>query len=118
MKTSVTLPFQDYLEYDDNTNRLYELVDAELRLMTPASPLNSDIIDFIFKQFDREIERLNLDYVVQQTSVGIRTNYHTSRLPDVCVIPKQDWQELRMNKFYYHKASIFIPRKEEISLTS
>lgn len=98
MKTSVTLPFQDYLEYDDNTNRLYELVDGKLRLMTPASPLNSDIIDFIFKQFDREIERLNLDYVVQQTSVGIRTNYHTSRLPDVCVIPKQDWQELRNSK--------------------
>ena len=54
MKTSVTLPFQDYLEYDDNTNRLYELVDGELRLMTPASPLHSDIIDFIFKQFYRK----------------------------------------------------------------
>ncbi len=98
MKTSVNLTFQDYLEYDDNTNCLYELVDGELKLMTPASPFHSDIIDFIFKQFDREIERCNLDYVVKQTSVGIRTNYNTSRLPDVCVIPKQDWQELRKMK--------------------
>lgn len=95
MKTFVNLTFQDYLEYDDNTNCLYELVDGELKLMTPASPMHSDIIDFIFKQFDREIERFNLDYVVKQTSVGIRTNYKTSRLPDVCVIPKQDWKQLR-----------------------
>ncbi len=98
MKTSVNLTFENYLEYDDNTNCLYELVDGELRLMTPASPLYSDIIDFIFKQFDREIERFNLDYVVKQTSIGIRTNYKTSRLPDVCVIPKQEWQKLRNTK--------------------
>lgn len=95
MKTSVNLTFQDYLEYDDSTDRLYELVDGELRLMTPASPLHSDIIDFIFKQFDQEVEGLNLDYVVKQISVGIRTNLKTSRLPDVCVIHKRDWQQLR-----------------------
>ena len=94
MKTSVNLNFQDYLEYDDNTNLLYELVNGELISMTPASPLHSDIIDFIFKQFEREVERLNLDFVVQQTSVGIRTNYNTSRLPDVCVIRGEDWRNL------------------------
>ncbi len=120
MKTSVTLPFQDYLEYDDNTNRLYELADGELKLMTPASPLHSDIINFIFKQFDREIERLNLDYVVKQTSVAIRTNHNTSRLPDICVIPKQDWQQLRNIKIHSGVLEVpfaiifevFIPGKE------
>ncbi|WP_107670064.1 Uma2 family endonuclease [Cyanothece sp. BG0011] len=66
MKTSVNLTFKDYLEYDDNTNCLYELVEGELRLMTPAGPLHSDMIDFIFKQFDREIEGFSLDYVVKQ----------------------------------------------------
>ena len=98
MKTSVNLNFQDYLEYDDNTNLLYELVNGELISMTPASPLHSDIIDFIFKQFDREVERLNLDFVVKQTSVGIRTNYNTSRLPDVCVIRGEDQRNLRQKK--------------------
>ncbi len=92
MANSVKLTFQNYLRYDDNTNCLYELVDGELRLMAPASPVQSDIIDFIFKQFYREIERLNLDYIVKETSVCIRTNHKNHRLPDVPFTHKKDWQ--------------------------
>ena len=39
--------FEEYLGYDDGTNRGYELVDEKLVEMPPASFLHSDIIDFI-----------------------------------------------------------------------
>ncbi len=36
------LTFEAYLEYDDGTDNLYELVDGKLVQMTPASPEHSD----------------------------------------------------------------------------
>lgn len=38
------LTFEAYLEYDDGTDTLYELVDGELVPITPASPEHSSII--------------------------------------------------------------------------
>jgi hypothetical protein len=41
------ISFEEYLNYDDGTNKLYELVDGKLVEMPPESFLHSDIIDFI-----------------------------------------------------------------------
>jgi Uma2 family endonuclease len=89
-----TYTFEEYLAYDDGESNRYELVDGELVPMTPANFKHSNIVNFLFKRFDREIERLGLDWIARQGDVGIRTGTRKSRLPDVCVIAGEKWRSL------------------------
>ncbi|NER25969.1 MAG: Uma2 family endonuclease, partial [Symploca sp. SIO1C2] len=45
--TPLKLTFEQYLEYDDDTDNRYELRNGELVEMPPASPLHSDIVEFL-----------------------------------------------------------------------
>ena len=54
---STKITFAEYLNYDNRTNKSYELVEGNLVEMTPASFLHSDIIDFIADCF-KAIRRL------------------------------------------------------------
>lgn len=92
------LTFEAYLEYDDGTDTLYELVDGELVPMTPASPEHSDMIDLLYDAFKAQVKQLGLNWVVKQVSVGIRTKERQARLLDVSVIAGEAWQQLRLQK--------------------
>ncbi|WP_347566246.1 Uma2 family endonuclease [Scytonema sp. UIC 10036] len=48
-KTSMT--FEEYLRYDDGTDKKYEFVGGELVEIPPESPLNSRISLFLALQF-------------------------------------------------------------------
>ncbi len=95
---SVSLSFEEYLKYDDGTNKRYELVDGELILMPPASFLHSDIIDFIADCFKAISREYNLDIKVKTGDVGVRTGLNSSRIPDVSVIDGQVWKSYRRDK--------------------
>ena len=43
--------FEEYLEYNDNSEKLYELFNGELIEMPPESGLNIEIANFLFLQF-------------------------------------------------------------------
>lgn len=53
------LTFEEYLTYDDGTDNRYELVKGELVLMPPPTGRHARIALVLFKQSDREIERLS-----------------------------------------------------------
>lgn len=93
-QTPVKLSFEEYLTYDDGTDKRYELVDGELVPMTPASPRHSDIAAFLFIQFYQEVQRKGLDWKVKPGDVGVRTAFKRSRLPDVSVIAGDVWQQI------------------------
>jgi Uma2 family endonuclease len=93
--TPVKLSFTEYLNYHDDTDNRYELVNGELVAMNPASPEHIAIIRFIFLQFYQEILRLKLDLEVFSSDLGVRTASGRSRLPDVCVVRGEDWRHLR-----------------------
>ncbi len=97
-QTPVKLTFEEYLTYDDGTDNRYELEDGVLIPMTPASPIHSDIIGFLFICFYQEIQRQNLDLKVKQGDVGIRTRFSRSRQPDIAIIQAEDWRRLRQFK--------------------
>lgn len=97
-KIPVKLSFAEYLNYHDDTDNRYELVNGELVAMNPATPENIAIIRFIFLQIYREIFRLQLDLEVFSSDLGIRTATGRSRLPDVCVVKGEDWRQLRSHK--------------------
>jgi len=92
------LTFEQYLDYEPDDDRLYELVDGALVPMTPVSPEHSDIVDFLYRCFLREIERLGHDWRVKQLGVGVRTRATRARLPDLCVIDGADWRQLKQQQ--------------------
>lgn len=92
------ISFEEYLSYDDGTNKLYELVDGQLIEMTPASFLHSDIIDFIADSFKAIAREYKLDIKVKTGDVGIRTGVNSSRIPDISVIDGQVWKSYRRYK--------------------
>lgn len=93
-----TLTFEAYLDYDDGTDILYELVDGELQAMTPVDPEHSDIVDFLYDLFKEIVKRTDKDWKIKQLGVGFRTSLKKSRLPDVCIIKGEDWRALKLRK--------------------
>jgi len=86
------LTFQEYLNYDDDTDNRYELEDGELILMNPPIGLHALIIRFLTNTLEAEIKRINLPWATLQL-LGIRTAPRRSRLPDLCVIPLETIRE-------------------------
>ncbi len=102
-KSMVTTPtkkisFEEYLSYDDGTNKRYELVDGILIEMPPASFLHSDIIDFIADCFKEIARQYKLDIKVKTGDVGVRTGMNSSRIPDISVIDGQVWKSYLRHK--------------------
>jgi Uma2 family endonuclease len=85
--------FDEYLTYDDGTDKRYELVNGELVEMNPPTGLHARIIRYLFKQLDGEIERLGREWIVTW-DYGIRTTENKSRLPDLVVITAEQEQSL------------------------
>ena len=85
--TKTKFTFEEYLTYNDGTDNRYELEDGELILMNPATGRHALIIYFLNNAFVAEINRLNLPWVALQT-IGVRTALNRSRIPDLCVITR------------------------------
>lgn len=87
-----SLTFEQFLQYPEEGR--YELVDGEIvRIL--ATRQHEDVADFIRRQFDREVERLALNYRVSDRII-IRTltqnGKEQGRHPDVSVVDKTIWE--------------------------
>lgn len=83
------------MTYNDGTDNLYELVDGELFPMPTASGLHALTMVFLFKQFDREIARLGLNWTVMPRNVGVRTTDSKSRIPDLVILTEEQTEAIR-----------------------
>jgi len=88
------ISFAEYLNYDDGTDNLYELVDGELFLMPPATARHSDIIEFLTDCFKAIIRTYSLDIRVKAGDVGVQTGINSSRIPDISLIKGEVWRNL------------------------
>jgi Uma2 family endonuclease len=97
--TTQRLTFQEYLTYTDETDARYELVNGELIPMGVGTGQHGAIAKFLERSFDSEIARQQLDWTALKMDVGIRSprsgRWDTSRIPDVVIIPKEQWQSLQ-----------------------
>ena len=93
------LTFEEYLTYSDGTNTRYELVNGELVAMSIGTGQHGEIIDFLYRQIDAAIRRTGQDWIVRPVAIGVRSpragKWDTSRIPDLTIIPTQQWRELR-----------------------
>lgn len=87
------LSFDEFLAKYPEDGKLYELVDGEIVEMRPIGA-HQNVVRFIAKSFDRQVDRLDLDYVVEQ-SATIKTitkdGWEQGRNPDVSVIDGAVW---------------------------
>jgi len=95
------LTFEQYLAYEDDTDKRYELERGMLVEMGQARGQHGAIVKFLERSFDNEIARIGLDWVAMQAAIGVRIpqvgKRDTSRCPDVCVLPRSQWESL-LNK--------------------
>jgi Uma2 family endonuclease len=87
--TRQKLTFADYLEYDDGTDTRYEFDDGELVEMPPSIRLHRKIAQFLEEYFRQEIERLQTQWDIGRTDVGVKTRKYNGntavRYPDLVV---------------------------------
>ena len=89
------LTFDEYLTYDDGTDKRYEFNDGELVEVPPPIGLHERIIAFLCFFLTLESKQKSYPYCVRANGVEIWTGNRTRR-PDVCVLSKQ--QELDILK--------------------
>jgi len=97
--TTQKFTFEEYLEYSNGTDTRYELVKGELVPMSLSTGKHGELADSLNFIFREEIKKQNLNWVSRQMIIGVRSprggSLHTSRIPDVVVIPELQWQSLQ-----------------------
>ena len=92
LKVKTKLTYEEFLEVCPKDGK-YELIDGEL-VAVANTRQHENIVAFIYKKFDREIDLLSLDFVVRQ-NVSIKTNkingLSQGRVPDISVIDRDTW---------------------------
>lgn len=76
------LTFEEYLAYDDGSDRRYELVDGELVEMPPGSPENLEIARFLLAEL---MKYLPLQRIAYNTEIEVTGRRARCRVPDLLV---------------------------------
>jgi len=79
------MTFEEYLTYDDGTDKRYEFNDGNLVEMTPATVFHNDLMMFLAFFLQAEINRCHYPYCVRVNSTEIFNGKRTRR-PDVLVM--------------------------------
>ncbi|MGA1264293.1 MAG: Uma2 family endonuclease [Prochlorothrix sp.] len=90
--------FEQYLAYCDGHETPHELVEGDLIPMTVGTGKHGSIIRFLWLQFEQASAASGNPWVTLPGLVGIRSprgrRWETSRIPDVAVLPKAQWEEM------------------------
>ncbi len=81
---SKILTFEEYLAYDDGSERRYELVDGELIEMPPEPPLNSNISKRLFVELLKIFPFYLLSY--KEFEIEVSGRRAKTRLPDLMIL--------------------------------
>ncbi|NEP54012.1 MAG: Uma2 family endonuclease [Moorea sp. SIO3C2] len=96
--TTALLSLEDYLSYNDGTDRRYELVNGELIAMSQPKGQHGAITEFLNDQFRAEIQVQGLAWVSKQGFIAIESprggRWNTARIPDVTVATLEQWQRM------------------------
>ena len=93
VQTKTKLTFADFLEKYPDGSGIYELVNGEI-VKVEATRAHKNVARYLVKSFDRESDRLELDYIVDKDIV-FRTvtasGQEQGRNPDVGVVKASVW---------------------------
>jgi Uma2 family endonuclease len=83
--------FEEYLSYDDGTDKLYELFNGELIELPPESGENIGILGFVYLQLALLMGHIRVRWGLELEVTGEPKN----RYPDLTVIRDEHIQQLR-----------------------
>lgn len=83
--TTRKITFEEYLTYDDGTDKRYDFNDGELIEVTPATALHNDVMMFLAFFLQSAVQQYQLPYCVRVNSTEIFNGKRTRR-PDVLVM--------------------------------
>ncbi len=86
------MTLEEYLNYDDGIDTLYELVNGELVVMPPKSELNRRIATFLFACFLQQ--GIPPYQLTMKTELVVSGSRATTRLPDLMVLSEELATEL------------------------
>ena len=88
----------EYLKYDDGADGHYELVDGELLPKGLGTGKHCQVMSFLERRFEREIEENQLPWVALKGLIGVQLQqggrWGTCRIPDVVVMDAAQWDEM------------------------
>ncbi|MGF1518244.1 MAG: Uma2 family endonuclease [Nodosilinea sp.] len=97
--TTQRLTLDEYLAYDDGSDRRCELVNGELRPMSLGTGKHGAIIKRLERIFDVEAERVQNPWTALAGVVGLQSprsdRWDTVRIPDVSVLTLEQWEALQ-----------------------
>jgi Uma2 family endonuclease len=89
------MTLQEFVNYDDGTNRRYELVDGILVEMGLGTGKHGGVIRRISKHLEAAAENLGTDWIAVPGLVGIETEVPGKadhvRIPDVTMMSEAQW---------------------------
>jgi Uma2 family endonuclease len=91
--TEEKISFEEYLNYDDDTDNRYELVDGVLVVMNPPAKRHFQISRLLVKLFEDFISRQKIDIEVF-AGIGVKTGANKARIPDVSIIDGEVWRSI------------------------
>jgi Uma2 family endonuclease len=84
---------EEYLNFDDGTDKRYELKDGVLVEMPPGTGKHEAIITFLLISFFLEIQRMGLPLQPRPNGTEVLTKKQPRR-PDVCVITNEQAESI------------------------
>ena len=110
--TNQLLTFEQFLDYDDGTDNIYELVAGQVVPMSEPSGRHESIRSFLYGELYLEIRlrRLNLE---AHPNILCKLDKRDGRRPDLIVMDKELWIEATQIE-----ASLFVPPQMTVEIVS
>lgn len=90
---------QQYLNFDQEGDTRYELVNGELVPMAQPTGEHGAICEFLYNQFRDEIARLEQNWTAKLMMVAIQSprggRWETVRIPDLIILEQSQWEAMR-----------------------
>lgn len=114
-----TLSFEEFLNWDDDSGRSFELVNGVAMPLSEPTAKHEDVVDGLCRLLVDHCQSLNLPYVPRQ-SKQVRLNAapgesDSSRKADIVVFAKEEWVRMRQSSA---SAAAYIPPPLAIEVVS
>ena len=114
-----TLSFEEFLNWDDDSGRSFELVNGVAMPLSEPTAKHEDVVDGLCRILVDHCQSLNLPYVPRQ-SKQVRLNAapgesESSRKADIVVFAKEEWVRMRQSSA---SAAAYIPPPLAIEVVS
>lgn len=114
-----TLSFEEFLNWDDDSGRSFELVNGVAMPLSEPTAKHEDVVDGLCRLLVDHCQSLNLPYVPRQ-SKQVRLNAipgesESSRKADIVVFAKEEWARMRQSSA---SAAAYIPPPLAIEVVS